>query len=146
MEFEEEVVLFVLLHRTLQKKKRKHKFWIHPVLNSRQERDVLCYCTGHYRRRNGSINSGFIPYWIPDRNVTFCVTAFNALRNYESNFLTCCRMSVRPFDELLQDIVSDTSGSDNEHEKMCSSRRVAESNLAVGLIKWTAYACSLLLQ
>jgi hypothetical protein len=38
MEFEEEVVLLVLLHKKLKKKKRKHKFWIHPLLNARQER------------------------------------------------------------------------------------------------------------
>jgi hypothetical protein len=41
MEFEEEVVLLVLLHKKLNKKKRKHKFWIHPLLNARQERDMF---------------------------------------------------------------------------------------------------------
>jgi hypothetical protein len=41
MEFEEEVVL-VLLHKKLKrKKKRKHKFWIHPLLNSRQEHGMF---------------------------------------------------------------------------------------------------------
>jgi hypothetical protein len=37
MDFEEEVVLSVLLHKKLKDKKRKHKFWIHFLLNSRQE-------------------------------------------------------------------------------------------------------------
>jgi hypothetical protein len=43
MEFEEEVVLLVLLHKKLKKKrkKRKHKFWIHPLLNSKQERGMF---------------------------------------------------------------------------------------------------------
>jgi hypothetical protein len=40
MEFEEKVVLLVLLHQKFKKKKRKHKFWIHPLLNSRQERGM----------------------------------------------------------------------------------------------------------
>jgi hypothetical protein len=102
MELEEEVVLLVLLHKTLQKKKRKHKFWIHSLLNSRQERGVF-------------------------------YTAFNDFRNNDSKFLTYWRMSVGSFEELFQHIVSDTSGSDNKHEKMCSSRRAAGCNLAVGL-------------
>jgi tRNA (Thr-GGU) A37 N-methylase len=50
MEFEEEVVLLVLLHEKLTEKKRKHtrKFWIHPLLNSRQERGVF-YTTSEQR-------------------------------------------------------------------------------------------------
>jgi hypothetical protein len=39
MEFEEEVVL-ALLHKKFKKNKRKHKFWMHPLLNSRQERGM----------------------------------------------------------------------------------------------------------
>jgi hypothetical protein len=41
MECEEEVAFLVLLHKKLKKKKRKHKFWINPLLNSRQERGVF---------------------------------------------------------------------------------------------------------
>jgi hypothetical protein len=41
MEFEEEVVLLGLLHKQLKKNKRKHKFCIHPLLNSRQERGIF---------------------------------------------------------------------------------------------------------
>jgi translation initiation factor 2 alpha subunit (eIF-2alpha) len=37
MEFDVEVVLFVLLRKKLKKNKRKHKFWMHILLNSRQE-------------------------------------------------------------------------------------------------------------
>jgi hypothetical protein len=31
----------LLLHKKLKKKKRKHKFWMHPLRNSRQERSML---------------------------------------------------------------------------------------------------------
>jgi hypothetical protein len=41
MEFEEAVVLLLLLHKKLKNKKRKHKFWTHPLVNSRQERDMF---------------------------------------------------------------------------------------------------------
>jgi hypothetical protein len=31
----------VSLHKELKKKKRKHKFWTHPLLNAKQERGVF---------------------------------------------------------------------------------------------------------
>jgi len=51
-ELEEEVVLLLLLHKTL-KKKGTHKFWIIPLLNSRQERGVI-YTTVNDLRNNES--------------------------------------------------------------------------------------------
>jgi hypothetical protein len=41
MEFEGEVVFLVLLHKKLKKKKRKLKFWTHPLLNAKQEHGVF---------------------------------------------------------------------------------------------------------
>jgi hypothetical protein len=41
MEFEEEIILLVLPHKKLKKNKRKHKFWIDPLLNSKQERGMF---------------------------------------------------------------------------------------------------------
>jgi hypothetical protein len=70
MEFEE-VILLVLLHKKLKKNKRKHKFGIHPLLNSKQERGAF-------------------------------YTAFNSLRNDDSEFLNYFRKSIISFDELLQ--------------------------------------------
>jgi hypothetical protein len=53
MEFEEEVVLPGLQHKKLKKKKRKHKFWMHPLINSRQERD-MSYTVFNGLRNDGS--------------------------------------------------------------------------------------------
>jgi hypothetical protein len=53
MEFEEEAVLLVLLHKKVKKKKRKHKFWIHPLLNPRQERGMF-YTAFNDLRNDGS--------------------------------------------------------------------------------------------
>jgi hypothetical protein len=41
VEFEGDVVLLVLLQKKLKKNKRKHKFWIHPLLNSKQEHGMF---------------------------------------------------------------------------------------------------------
>jgi hypothetical protein len=41
MEFEEKVVLLVLLHKKLKNRKRKHEFWMYPLRNSRQERGMF---------------------------------------------------------------------------------------------------------
>jgi hypothetical protein len=71
VEFGEEIVLLVLLHKRLKNKKRKHKFWIHPLLNARQDHGML-------------------------------YTAFNDLRNNESQFCNNFHMSLVASGELLQ--------------------------------------------
>jgi hypothetical protein len=66
MLFEEDVVHLVLLHNKLKKNKRKHKFWMHLLLNSKQERDMF------YTAFNGLRNDGseFLNYFrtsiVPD--------------------------------------------------------------------------------
>jgi hypothetical protein len=53
MDLKEEDVLLVLSHKKLKKmkeKKRNHKVWIHPILNSRQE------CGMFYTAFNDLIN------------------------------------------------------------------------------------------
>jgi hypothetical protein len=39
--FEEEVVFLVLMQKELEKKKKKHKFWVEPLLKSRLESGIL---------------------------------------------------------------------------------------------------------
>jgi hypothetical protein len=59
MEFEKEVVPLVLLRKSLQKKNQKHKFWTHPLRNSRQESGIF-YTAFNDLRNN---ESKFLTYF-----------------------------------------------------------------------------------
>jgi len=47
VEFEVEVMLPVLLHNNLKKKKRKHKILIDPLLNSKHKSRLITPCLLH---------------------------------------------------------------------------------------------------
>jgi hypothetical protein len=64
MEFEEEVLLFMLLHKQVKKKKRKHKFWIHLLLNSRQEQRIFYTVINDVRNDKSKFFNNFYVSWL----------------------------------------------------------------------------------
>lgn len=93
MEFEEEVVLLVLVHKKVKKKKKKKKFWIHLVLNSRQEQGIF-YAVFSILRSN---KSKFFNYF------HMSVGSFDELLHYIKNDAAVSDTNMRcvPPEELL---------------------------------------------